>query len=214
MRRVARGLVVALALVGAGSALGGVWFMVQGVSSRPQPPAFEVRLARTARHLLIPRAARALANPLPPSEEIHTSARRHFADHCASCHGNDGKGQTAMGRNLYPKAPDMTAAGTQSLSDGELFWIIENGVKLTGMPAWGTPDPADDAETWELVHLLRRLPTLTAAELAEMKRANPLSRAELEEELEMERFLAGEDAAPGEPAGAKMNVGSHPTGSH
>lgn len=208
MKRLLRGLLVLLALVGAGAVLGGAWFAAQGISSRSEPPAFEARLARTARHLLIPRAERARANPLAPSAEVLASARRHFADHCASCHGNDGRGQTALGRNLYPKAPDMTEPGTQSLTDGELFWIIENGVKLTGMPAWGKPGPEDDPETWELVHLLRRLPSLTEAELAEMKLFNPISRAELEEEMEMERFLAG-DAAPRDAAGHESNAGSH-----
>jgi len=212
MKRFLRCLVTLLALVGAGTVLGAAWFAAQGVSSRPQPPAFETRLARAARHQLIPRAARARANPLAPSAEVLTSARRHFADHCASCHGNDGRGQIEMGRNLYPKAPDMTSTGTQRLSDGELFWIIENGVKLTGMPAWGAGgEPGADAggESWGLVHFIRHLPKLTAAELAEMKRLNPVSRAELEEELEMKRFLAGEDAAPRGPAGHQSNSGSH-----
>ena len=87
----------------------------------------------------------------------------------------------------------MTSAATQELSDGELFWIIENGVKLTGMPAWGTSSPDDDAESWELVHFVRRLPEITAEELAEMARVNPVSRADLEKALAMERFLAGEE---------------------
>ena len=71
------------------------------------------------------------------SDLVWGQGRAHFADHCASCHGNDGRGNTEMGRNLYPKAPDMRQSGTQHLSDGELYWIIENGVRLTGMPAWG-----------------------------------------------------------------------------
>ena len=58
--------------------------------------------------------------------------RDHFADHCATCHANDGSGNTEMGRGLYPKAPDMRLPATQNLSDAELFYIIENGVRLTG----------------------------------------------------------------------------------
>jgi mono/diheme cytochrome c family protein len=177
--------------------LGAAWFAAQGVSSRPQPPAFEARLARTARHLLIPRAARARANPLAPSAEVLTSARRHFADHCASCHGNDGHGQTEMGRNLYPKAPDMTATGTQGLSDGELFWIIENGVKLTGMPAWGAGEARGAVaaeESWGLVHFVRHLPSLSPAEMDEMRQFNPISPAELQEMEDEKNFLAGGDS--------------------
>ena len=131
------------------------------------------------------------------------SARAHFADHCASCHGNDGRGRTKLGQGLYPKAPDMTLAETQSLSDGALFAIIENGVRLTGMPAWGQPGPEDDQETWELVHFIRRLQQLTPGELAEMESSNPKSRKDLEEEDAIRKFLAGEGDKPS--AGSKTH---------
>jgi mono/diheme cytochrome c family protein len=130
---------------------------------------------------------------LPTSPAVLASARAHFADHCASCHGNDGRGDTELGRNLYPRAPDMSLPATQGLSDGELYWIIENGVRLTGMPAWGNAAAEGGEESWELVHFIRRLPALTAEEIAEMERHNPVSRAEMEEEEEIRRFLAGED---------------------
>jgi mono/diheme cytochrome c family protein len=133
---------------------------------------------------------------VPLTPEALARARAHFADHCASCHGNDGRGQTTLGRNMYPKAPDMTLPETQRLSDGELFAIIENGVRLTGMPAWGRPGPEDDAETWELVHFIRHLPRITPDELEEMKALNPKTRKELEEEEAIRRFLAGEQPPP------------------
>ena len=192
MSTVGKWVIRLLASVGLVAISGAIGFVAMGLSSRSEPPALEVVFARTARHLMIPAAARRAANPLPPSPGLHARALRHWADHCASCHGNGGKGDTAMGRSLYPRAPDMTRALTQQLSDGELFWIIENGVKLTGMPAWGSPAAEDDAETWELVHFIRRLPSLTATEIDEMKRLNPLSRADLQQEMEMERFLAGD----------------------
>jgi hypothetical protein len=90
----------------------------------------------------------------------------------------------------------MTLPASQGLSDGELFAIIENGVRLTGMPAWGQPGPEDDRETWELVHFLRRLNQLTPDELSEMESSNPKSRKDLEEEDAIRKFLAGEDAKP------------------
>ncbi len=194
-------LVGALAAVGTAAILGAIGFAVVGVSARSEPPAFEVRLARAARHRLIPRAARAEVNPVAATPEVVDSATRHWADHCASCHGNDGRGDTALGRGLYPRAPNMTLAATQKLSDGELFWIIENGVKLTGMPAWGDDSSSaeEDGESWELVHFIRHLPELTPEELSTMARLNPVSRAELERQLEIERFLAGETQRPPEP---------------
>lgn len=189
-------LIGLLALIGAVSLATVVWFISQGVSARATPPRLEVEAARTARHWLIPRAARNRTNPVERTPDALTRARRHFADHCASCHGNDGRGDTVMGRGLYPLAPDMTLAATQDLSDGELFWIIENGVKLTGMPAWGDSGHEDDAEAWELVHFIRHLPELTAEEIEDMERYNPVSRAELEEESAIQDYLReGEPSA-------------------
>ncbi|WP_428298380.1 c-type cytochrome [Hyphomicrobium sp.] len=95
-------------------------------------------------------------------------------------------------RNLYPKAPDMRKAETQSLSDGELFYIIHNGIRLTGMPAWGGADPDADEDSWKLAHFIRHLPQLTADDLVAMKRLNPKGPHELEEEEEIDEFLRGE----------------------
>jgi len=166
--------------------------LVRGLSARDEPTFVEAIAACRLRSLAIPRAMRAPQNPVPPTHEVLSSARAHFADHCASCHGNDGKGPTALGRNMYPKAPDMTLPETQRLSDGDLFAIIENGVRLTGMPAWGGPRPEDDAETWELVHFIRHLPEVTPEELDEMKEMNPKTKKELDEEEAIRRFLGGE----------------------
>ena len=192
--RFAKVLIGSLAGVGALAVLGAVGFVLGGISARPDPPALEVKLARAARHRLIPGAARRRANPVQSNAEVLEEGREHWADHCASCHGNDGKGDTDIGRGLYPRAPDMTLPATQDLSDGELFWIIENGIKLTGMPAWGSDsgeDEEDSEDSWELVHFIRHLPQINEGELKEMRRYNPVSRDELEEERETERFLAG-----------------------
>ena len=203
MARLLRIFLVLLALVGALAIGGTIAFSVSGVSARRDPPPFEERIARTVRHWLIPRAARARVNPVPADGTALESGLRHWADHCAQCHGNDGRGDTALGRGLYPRSPDMTLSATQNLSDGELFWIIENGIRLTGMPAWGheSASEAEEGESWELVHFIRRLPELTSEELSAMARLNPISRAEFERQLEIERFLAGEtQGAPGSHA--------------
>jgi len=188
-------LALGLALL---AAVGGVAFVLvrHGVSARDEPTRVEVVLARLMRRLAIPSSLRARQNPVAPTPETLSRARAHFADHCASCHGNDGTGRTTLGRNLYPKAPDMTQPQTQRLTDGELFAVIENGVRLTGMPAWGSPGPEDDPETWELVHFIRRLPSLTTEELDEMNDLNPKTKRELEEDEEIRRFLSGESPPP------------------
>ena len=183
---------VVLAMAGGATAL---WLFVRyGVSARDQPTAIEAFVARQVRHLAVPRSARQAQNPIPATPEVLAEARAHFADHCALCHGNDGSGQTEIGKNLYPKAPDMRQADTQSLSDGELFYTIHNGIRLTGMPAWGDGPPEQDQDSWKLVHFIRHLPKLSQKELQEMKQLNPKSPGEMEEEEEEQKFLQGDDS--------------------
>ena len=169
-----------------------------GFSARTPPTAVERVVMQAVHGLSVPRAARTAANPVAFSPEVWAESRAHFADHCASCHANDGSGNTELGRGLFPRAPDMRLAQTQDKTDGELYWIIENGIRLTGMPAWGTGG-GNDVDTWKLVHFVRHLKELTPEQLKEMAALNPKSPAELEEEKADERFLAGEDTEPSPP---------------
>jgi mono/diheme cytochrome c family protein len=163
-----------------------------GWSARDEPTAIERWVARLARHAAIPAKAKAQENPVRNSPEILAEARAHWADHCASCHANDGSGDTVMGKRMYPPAPDMRAAATQNLSDGELFYIIQNGIRLTGMPAWGGGSDHDAEDSWKLVHFIRHLPDLTLEERKQMEKLNPKGPQELKEEEEEEKFLKGE----------------------
>jgi len=151
-------------------------------------------MARGARHLAISSNARGLTNPITASAENLRDARIHFADHCATCHGNDGSGDTMLGRGLYPKPPDLRLPETQKLSDGELFWVIENGVRFTGMPAFSSPGSMDDS--WKLVLFLRHLPQLTTEERMEMERYNPKGPDDRQEEQQEDDFLNGATPAP------------------
>jgi mono/diheme cytochrome c family protein len=188
-------LVVVMAAVAGAAAFA---IVNRGLSTSVPPTFVEAWLARSMRALATPRTVRNRPNPVPASEGVLRDARAHFADHCASCHANDGSGATPMGQRLYPRAPDMRASTTQQLSDGELFAIIEHGIRLTGMPGWSTGTPDGEAASWGLVHFIRRLPTITAQELAEMEALNPRSPQQFREEEEARRFLAGEDPAPDE----------------
>jgi len=162
----------------------------RGFSARDNPSVMETYVAKTARRLSAPASAHNATNPFAPSSEILSEARAHFADHCAICHGNDGSGKTQIGQNLYPKAPDMRLPNTQHLTDGEIYYVIHNGIRLTGMPAWGTEEK--DEDSWKLVLFIRHLPQLTPAEEREMEALNPKRPAEKAEELEEEQFLNGE----------------------
>jgi mono/diheme cytochrome c family protein len=172
----------------------------RGVSTRTAPSAIEAFLALSLRTLATPSHVRSTKNPLEPTEAVLTEGLEHFADHCAICHANNGSGDTEIGRGLYPPAPDMRAAATQELSDGELFSIIENGIRLTGMPAWGTGTPGGERASWALVHFVRRLPTLTDEDISRMETLNPKTSGQWREEEEARRFLAGEDSKPGATA--------------
>jgi mono/diheme cytochrome c family protein len=194
-----QGTYVVLALIVLGLLITAMYMLSRGFSARDEPSRAEAFIARSLRRLAIPAGARQLANPVKAGPEVLSRAMDHFADHCASCHGNDGRGMTLIGRGLYPKPPDMTASATQELSEGELYYIIENGIRFTGMPAFGEePDNNEDTETWDLVHFIRHLPNMTDEEVAQMKKMNPKSPMELEKEERLRKFLQGDDTAPAE----------------
>jgi mono/diheme cytochrome c family protein len=207
-------LVRILAVIGAlaiAVAIGGVLVVIsmahRGFSARDQPSRIEALLAQTMRTMSIPSDAKRKTNPVKLTPESLIEARAHFADHCAQCHANDGSGQTEMGKNMYPKPPNMRQRSTQDKTDGELFYIIQNGVRLTGMPAWGEAKH-DDEDSWKLVAFIRQLPRLTAEDLAEMDRLNPKSPDEWREQQEEQEFLEG--GAPPKPA----QQGHHHHGGH
>jgi mono/diheme cytochrome c family protein len=192
MRR--RSILLSIFLVGiAGAGVFGWATIRRGFSARDNPSALEAYVARAVRALSIPAPDRSAKNPFAPTAELLQEARKHFADHCATCHGNDGAGKTEIGQNLYPKPPDMRQAQTQNLTDGEIYYIIHNGIRLTGMPAWGGPDNDDDS--WRLVLFIRHLPQLAPEEMKEMEQFNPRSAADRSEEEEEQQFL-NEGKAP------------------
>jgi mono/diheme cytochrome c family protein len=183
-----RRLLLVLLLVAAGAAAAiSINVVRSGLSARDRPSWMEVTLASAMRRLAMPSRAKTARNPFTASPELLTEARRHFADHCASCHANDGSGNTEMGRNLYPRAPDLRLPSTQQLTDGEIYDVIHEGVRLTGMPAWG--DPGKDDDSWKLVLFIRHLPAITPDEIKDMRNFNPKSPAEIQEEKEEQEFL-------------------------
>ena len=192
-------LIVVVTLAGLATA-GLLYVRSTGLVARSEPGTLEARFARRVRSLAVPRDISMQENPIPRSPESLADGRAHYADHCAVCHANDGSGQTDMGRGMWPKAPDMRLSTTQALSDGELFWIIENGIRFTGMPGWSTGTKEGEEASWHLVHFIRHLPDISEPELEEMEALNPRSPVEVREEIEAERFLRGDDVAPAEAA--------------
>lgn len=205
MRSVLKAAALLVAIGGVVAAVGLVYLMNTGVSARATPGALETALALRARNLTIGWHAKSIKNPTQSTPEALAEGREHFADHCATCHANDGSGNTDFGRGMFPKPADMRLGRTQQLTDGELFYIIENGVRFTGMPAFGSGNVSAESSTWPLVHFIRHLPQITPEELAEMERMNPAPPAEIERRLQEASFLQGGDAAaPSMPAMPSM----------
>jgi mono/diheme cytochrome c family protein len=189
-----RTLLLSIAAAGIAGAAAFGWVTIRrGFSARDNPSAMEVYLAKTTRKLSIPASERDAKNPFPPTTEVLSEARAHFADHCATCHGNDGSGKTEIGQNLYPKTPDLRQSETQNLTDGQIYYIIHNGIRLTGMPAWGGPGKDDDS--WKLVLFIRHMPQMTLQEMKDMEQFNPKSAVDRAEEENEQRYL-NEGKAP------------------
>jgi mono/diheme cytochrome c family protein len=147
------------------------WFLTQhSFSARAKPMMMETFLAKHVRKLALPPGIQAMKNPLEVSPLLIAQARDHFAVHCATCHGNLGDGKTMIGEGLYPPPPNMRTEETQTLSDGEIFYIIKNGIRFTGMPGFG----GSDEDNWKLVAFIRHIPNLSEDEIKLMKEANNL----------------------------------------
>jgi mono/diheme cytochrome c family protein len=129
--------------------------LMLGCTAGKQPSKVETALANMAKDVAIPIQARSLTNPVPASNEAVNQGQKLYTQSCALCHGSDGRGRTDLGRNMYPPAMDLNSPHVQHWTDAELFWIIQNGVRLTGMPSWKAG--LSEADTWRVVDFLRSL---------------------------------------------------------
>jgi mono/diheme cytochrome c family protein len=135
--------------------------LLTGCTADKQPSKDETSLANAAKDVIVPLEAGRVKDPLPETDEVVNQGQQVFLESCAFCHGADAHGQTSIGRNMYPPAMDLHSAHVQHWSDGELFWIIRNGVRLTGMPSWQSTISDDD--TWKLARFIHSLPRVDAA---------------------------------------------------
>jgi predicted CXXCH cytochrome family protein len=137
------------------------FFVLPGFSTaRKEPPAIETDVATWLLRHSIPESAKNAANPLGKDPSDITAGRELFRAKCESCHAYDGSGKTEIGAGTYPRPPVLRSLVT-SLSDGEIFYHIRNGIRNTAMPAWNMPD----RETWQIVTYIRHLPIVTPLDL-------------------------------------------------
>jgi mono/diheme cytochrome c family protein len=141
-----------------GATLGAV---LSGCAADKQPSQGEASLANAAKDVTIPLEAGKMQNPLPQTDQVVSQGQEIFLGSCAQCHGADARGDSDLGRSMNPVAMDLTSSHVQHWSDAELFWIIQNGVRLTGMPSWRAEVSAND--TWALTRFIHQLPRLNAA---------------------------------------------------
>jgi len=198
VRRVIFALGICFVIVVVAGLLYAAWMMHRGFSTRTPPGALETVLAGSMRDMGIPSRYKSMKNPVTVTPDVLREGMEHWADHCATCHANNGNGDTMYGKGLYPRPPDMRGKDTQGMSDGEIYYTIQNGVMLSGMPAFGAAGE-NDLDSWKLVAFIRHLPALSQSETAEMEKMNPKSPDELEEEQQEENFLQGSPAGSQPP---------------
>jgi len=166
MKRTTLRLIIALVLV---MAIGIVGMAQIQLSALQEPGHFETILATWAKHILVRRSSRERIPPAPPNLQASIEeGDRLFGTECGACHGLDGHKPTDAGRWMYPRAADLTSAEVQQYSDRELFWIVKNGIRLSGMPAFAKVE--SDEHIWNLVHFIRTLPQSTAPKSTQEER--------------------------------------------
>jgi mono/diheme cytochrome c family protein len=159
---IAIALVLLLALLGS---IGFVYSGMYNVAATDPHWGFTYQILETVRTRSIKAQAAGITVPadLDKPEKLALGLE-HFAAHCAVCHGGPGVPKGDIGKGLYPPAPDLAHSSTQ-LSEAEMFWVIKNGIKMTGMPAWA--DHSDE-EIWATVAFLKKLPGMTPEDYAKL----------------------------------------------
>ena len=165
-----------------------------GISARREAGQFERQASRAVWRFMVPGPIKIKENPVVDSAETVRDATQLWVDRCVVCHANDGGG-TTLGRSLHPPTPDLRKVVTQSLTDGELFYAIEQGIPWTGMPAWGDGSQENERESWALVRFVRNIPKLTPADLRAIEKFVPRAPQRVETDRR----------APG-PAGSKTDT--------
>lgn len=167
MRRLIN-LWAAVALLGVVAiAVAGTVLWSKGFSSRPEPSHLESSLAMKAYDSSVPKRYEGMKNSLEAKGVNLIEAGGHYEEHCAICHADNGSGETKFHGIMNPRPTDLRSDDTQEMSDGELYWVIKNGVRWSGMPAFGKPGD-DDEHVWKIVAYVRHLPKLTPQEQQEV----------------------------------------------
>ena len=135
-------------------------------SAAKPPGGLEKAVAGLALNRSIARRAPKMSNHLSGPDVVRAGLA-HYREMCVTCHGAPGVDASEAGEGLNPPAPDLTLERVQRRPDGELFWVVQQGVRMSGMPAFGPTHK--DAEVWKIVAFLRHLPQITKDEQEALK---------------------------------------------
>ncbi len=190
--RLLSGILLGIVLVGVAIALvlgSGSW----NVAASRAPSRLESRLAIYAATRSIQKHAPLRTNPLSGADALR-GGLAHFKENCVMCHGAPGVPEDELGMGLNPPAPDLTLPQIQKMTDGQLFWVIQNGIRMTGMPAFGPTH--NEREIWMMVTFVRHLPEITADEQQALKAGRGEEEGHHEEASEGPERPGGEAPAP------------------
>jgi mono/diheme cytochrome c family protein len=151
---------------------------VTGRSASKKPSKLETALANAAKDVVVPLQAKNMKNPFPATDANIQAGKQIYLQQCALCHAADGHAETKLGLAMYPPAMDLNSPHVQRWSDAELFWITQNGVRLTGMPAWKTI--VSEQDTWKMVDFIHALPKESPIQAASRQKevVGPKSQSE------------------------------------
>jgi mono/diheme cytochrome c family protein len=152
-------------LLAAGAAA--VWMGLFNTAATVPPGALERKIAEFALDRSVQRRAPKADSPFKPDPDVLRGGLAHYKAMCVTCHGAPGVDASEAGEGLNPAAPDLSSGKVQKRTDGELFWLVQSGIRMTGMPAFGPTHK--DEEIWKIVAFVRRLPALSPEELRELK---------------------------------------------
>jgi mono/diheme cytochrome c family protein len=121
-----------------------------------KPGAMESKMATAVKHKMTV-GGKDTPNPLVATAENIADGQEHFGHHCGICHGLDGEATgVPFAEKMSPPIPSLSSKDVQEYKDGQLKWIIENGINPSGMPSW--KGILSDDEMWKIVNFMRHLP--------------------------------------------------------
>ena len=176
-----------------------IFFLLPSINwpASSKPGQLERRLADYVTSNWIRRHAAEQNNPLTPTPENLKAGQGDFEEHCATCHGLDGSGENRFEADFYPPVAKLTG-DAQDWSDGELYFIIANGIPMSGMPGFARNH--DSKEIWGMVLWVRHLAQLSPPEKAALESRAHMTAEQhqkMMEESHPEEIHATPNSTPG-----------------